>query len=147
MTSTTHSPCPTRALPRVGRAWWLGACLLGASVATLAQPVVCHVGYAGAARSFSIAPSAHGHTPDPVLEGARLRLEIVNRLPPAPGAGVTIRTLGLAPHGEPYLLHQASYLPQAPAVGPHGFTGLQVVREPSRGNELTYWCESAPRQP
>jgi len=30
-----------------------------------------------------------------------------------------------------------------PPGGPHGFTGLQVVREPRRGLELSYWCERA----
>jgi len=40
------------------------------------------------------------------------------------------------------LLHQAWYLHTA-ATGAHGFTGLQVVREPVRGHELSYWCERA----
>lgn len=117
-----------------------------ASGALHAQPVVCHVAYAGASRAFVVPPAAHEGAPEPLLEGATLRVEVVNRLPPAPGAGVTVRTLGVYA-GQPYLLHQASYLPTAVPVGPHGFTGLQVVREPTRGNELAYWCEGGPRQP
>ncbi|MDT7928252.1 hypothetical protein [Tepidimonas sp.] len=54
-----------------------------------------------------------------------------------------MRTLSVR-EGQPQLLHQASYLPGARVTGPHGFTGLQVVREPTRGNELTYWCEHLP---
>ena len=56
------------------------------------------------------------------------------------GAGVTVRTLGRW-QGHTYLLHEAHYLPGSPAVAPHGFTGLQVVREPTRGHALSYWCE------
>ena len=112
-----------------------------------AQPVVCHVAWAGATRSFVIEPIAHGTSPVPLLHGASVVLEVANRLPPAPGAGVTVRTFGLH-DGQPYLLHQASYLPRAlHRTSPHGFTGLQVVREPTRGHELSYWCEAPLRRP
>ncbi|MDM7456577.1 MAG: hypothetical protein P3W97_004820, partial [Tepidimonas sp.] len=106
----------------------------------LSQPVMCHVAYAGATRSFIVEPIAHQEPAPPLPQGATILVEVINRLPPAPGAGVTVSTLGLA-DGQPYLLHQASYLPDAAMRGPHGFTGLQVVREPVRGNELAYWCE------
>lgn len=108
-----------------------------------AQPVACHVAYAGAVRTVVVAPSAHAEPTDPQLTSSSIAVEIVNRLPPAPGAGVTVRTLSVR-EGQPQLLHQASYLPGARVTGPHGFTGLQVVREPTRGNELTYWCEHLP---
>jgi uncharacterized membrane protein len=108
-----------------------------------AQPVACHVAYAGAVRTVVVAPSTHAEPTDPQLTSSSIAVEIVNRLPPAPGAGVTVRTLSVR-EGQPQLLHQASYLPGAPVTGPHGFTGLQVVREPVRGNELTYWCEHLP---
>lgn len=137
---------PVRPCPRSGVAAGLAAALLALAAPAASQPVVCHVAYAGATRVFVVDPVAHDGTQPPLLEGATVVLEVVNRLPPAPGAGVTVRTLGLA-DGRPYLLHQASYLPEKPATGPHGFTGLQVVREPSRGNELTYWCEGGPRRP
>lgn len=121
---------------------WLAA--IGALAdAAVAQTVLCHVGWAGATRTVTIAPSAADEAPAPRLEGSTLAVEVVNRLPPAPGAGVTVRTLGRW-QGQPYLLHEAHYLPTAPAVGPHGFTGLQTVREPTRGHLLTYWCEHAP---
>lgn len=125
-------------------------CLRGGSLlaallvqAAVAQTVHCHVGWAGATRVLAVPPSAADEVPAPLLEGASLIVEVVNRLPPAPGAGVTVRTLGRW-QGQPYLLHEAHYLPSAPAVGPHGFTGLQTVREPTRGHLLTYWCEHAP---
>lgn len=116
------------------------------TVPAMTQPVACHVAYAGATRVFVIEPTAHDGPARPLLEGATVVVEVANRLPPAPGAGVTVRTLALR-DGRPYLLHQASYLPGSPANGPHGFTGLQVVREPSGGNELAYWCEAAPNRP
>ncbi|MFN3955996.1 MAG: hypothetical protein ACK4Q6_00555 [Tepidimonas ignava] len=125
----------------VGARGWLvglGAAVLVASAG--AQPVQCHVAWAGAARSFIVPPSAPDDPVLPQLEGASIALEIVNRLPPAPGAGVTVRTLGRW-QGHTYLLHEAHYLPGSPAVAPHGFTGLQVVREPTRGHALSYWCE------
>ncbi|MEW6693844.1 hypothetical protein Tther_02158 [Tepidimonas thermarum] len=113
---------------------------LAAWTAATAQTVACHVAYAGATRTFVVAPVAHDQAPEPLLQGATLALEVINRLPPAPGAGVTVRTLGVR-DGTPYLLHQATYLPGPRATGTHGFTGLQVVRDPARGNELAYWCE------
>ncbi|TSE27869.1 hypothetical protein [Tepidimonas aquatica] len=121
--------------------WWvpLGVAML-AIMPVAAQPVQCHVAWAGAARSFVVAPSAPDDPVQPLLEGASIALEIVNRLPPAPGAGVTVRTLGRW-QGQTYLLHEAHYLPGSPTVAPHGFTGLQVVREPTRGHALSYWCE------
>ena len=122
---------------------WLGLIGALACAGAWAQPVACHVAYAGAARTVIVSPSAHAEPIDPQLTSSSIAVEIVNRLPPAPGAGVTVRTLSVR-EGQLLLLHQGSYLPGAPAVGPHGFTGLQVVREPTRGNELTYWCEHLP---
>jgi len=119
---------------------WLAA-LAGAGAQ--AQPVACHVAYAGAVRTVVVAPTAHAEPTDPQLTGSSIAVEIVNRLPPNPGAGVTVRTFGVR-QGQLHLLHQGSYLPVAPVTGPHGFTGLQVVREPMRGNELAYWCELLP---
>jgi len=112
-----------------------------AAAASFASAVRCHVAFAGAARSFTIAPSAHAQAPEPLLHGASFVLEVINRLPPDPGAGVKVRTHGFAAE-QPVLLHQAWFLHTA-RTGPHGFTGLQVVREPQRGHELSYWCERA----
>lgn len=121
----------------------MAAILLAASGLASAQPVSCHVAYAGATRTFVVEPANHDRAPAPLLQGATLVFEVINRLPPIPGAGVSVRTHGLW-QGQPFLIHQATYLPGAPANGPHGFTGLQVVREPTRGNELSYWCERQP---
>lgn len=104
-----------------------------------AGAVRCHIAFAGATRSFTIAPTAHTTAPEPLLHGASFVLEVLNRLPPEPGAGFKVRTLG-AWGSQPVLLHQAWYLHTATS-GAHGFTGLQVVREPVRGHELAYWCE------
>ncbi len=123
---------------------FLSSALLSASALT--QPVTCHVAYAGATRAFIIEPTPHQAPVQPLLEGASVVLEVINRLPPAPGAGVTVRTLGVQ-DGHLYLLHQASYWPHAATAGLHGFTGLQVIREPSRGNELVYWCETTLNRP
>ncbi|TSE18876.1 hypothetical protein Talka_01906 [Tepidimonas alkaliphilus] len=132
-----------RAMCRTAVARALSA-LAGASASlACAQSLQCHVGWAGASRVLVVAPTPADEPALPLLEGANLSLEVINRLPPAPGAGVTVRTLGRW-QGQPYLLHEAHYLPSAPAVGPHGFTGLQTVREPTRGHLLTYWCEHAP---
>jgi len=109
-----------------------------------ASAVRCHIAFAGATRSFTIAPSAHTTAPEPLLHGASFVLEVLNRLPPEPGAGFKVRTLGTW-GGQPVLLHQAWFL-HTGASGVHGFTGLQVVREPARGHELSFWCERAPAQ-
>ncbi|TDQ40615.1 hypothetical protein DFR43_1156 [Tepidicella xavieri] len=108
-----------------------------------AQNIQCHVSFAGATRTFTIAPGSQTDAVTPLLEGASFVLEVINRLPPEPGAGVKVRTYGVF-SGEPYLMHQAFYLPQNDPRGPHGFTGLQVIREPLRHHELAYWCERAP---
>ncbi|MCM2479046.1 hypothetical protein [Serpentinimonas maccroryi] len=112
-----------------------------AASATAAGAVRCHIAFAGATRSFTIAPTAHTTAPEPLLHGASFVLEVLNRLPPEPGAGFKVRTFGTW-GGQSVLLHQAWYLHTA-ATGAHGFTGLQVVREPVRGHELAYWCERA----
>ncbi|MDW8335483.1 MAG: hypothetical protein RMK34_00740 [Tepidimonas sp.] len=137
------------AFPCLPRRWC--AALLAAAATSLAldaaaQTVRCHIGWAGAVRTFTITPAPADETPPPLLEGASLAVEVINRLPPAPGAGVTVRTLGHW-QGQAYLLHEAHYLPTQPAVGPHGFTGLQTVREPTRGHLLSYWCEHAAAAP
>lgn len=128
--------CP----PRRWRAGLLAAVAAGLALDAAAQTVRCHIGWAGAARTFTVAPAPADEPPPPLLEGASVAVEVINRLPPAPGAGVTVRTWGRW-QGQAYLLHEAHYLPTLPMVGPHGFTGLQTVREPTRGHLLSYWCE------
>jgi len=125
----------------------LAACglVVGALLATpslWAQPVTCHLAYAGATRSFTVAPSRHTDDVPPLVEGSSFAFEVVNRLPPEPGAGVQVRTYAVFAD-QPFLIHQASYTHTA-AQGLHGFTGLQVVREPLRSNEVSYWCERPP---
>jgi len=111
--------------------------------AATAQPVRCHITFAGATRVFVIDPLVSvADVATPLLEGASLALTVANRTPPAPGAGVTIRTYAIQ-NNSTQLLHQAFYLPHASTTSPHGFTGLQVIREPVRDREIAYWCERA----
>lgn len=108
-----------------------------------AQTVLCHLGFAGAQRTFVIPPSRLSDDTAPLVEGASFAFQVVNRLPPEPGAGVQISTYATG-HTRPFLLHQATFSAQG-GDGSHGFTGLQVVREPVRGHEIAYWCERAAR--
>lgn len=108
-----------------------------------AQTVLCHLGFAGAQRTFVIPPSRFTDDVYPLVEGASFAFQVVNRLPPEPGAGVQVSTYATG-HTQPFLLHQATFSAQG-GEGTHGFTGLQVVREPVRGHEIAYWCERAAR--
>lgn len=129
-----------RAAMALGLAWALAVPGTGWT-----QNVVCHLAYAGASRSFTIAPTNPTDEVLPLVEGASFNFQVINRLPPEPGAGVQINTYAVLA-GQPLLVHRASYLgAEAPAAGLHGFTGLQVVREPLRQHELSYWCERAGR--
>ena len=139
-----HRPLPAAPLRQCCLALLGVAALVAWVPPASAQAVTCHLAYAGASRSFTIAPAAHGEPPAPQIEGASFAFEVVNRLPPEPGAGVEINTYGVFA-GTPFLLHQARYAVPSGHTGPHGFTGLQVVREPVRLNELAYWCERAGR--
>lgn len=121
---------------------WIGVAALCLASSVGAQTVQCHVTFAGATRTFTVAPASQIGEVTPLLEGASFVLEVINRLPPDPGAGVKVRTYGVF-SGTPYLMHQALYLPQTQTTSSHGFTGLQVVREPLRHHELAYWCERA----
>ncbi len=47
-----------------------------------AQSIQCHVSFAGATRTFTIAPVSQTDAVTPLLEGASFVLEVVNRLPP-----------------------------------------------------------------
>lgn len=135
------SPCRPGRTPVRWR-WPLRVAVLSALLAAgpaLAQDVRCHLSYAGAQRSLTIPASRHTDEVPPQIQGASLDFQVLNRLPPEPGAGVQVRTFAHL-NGTPWLLHQATYLGLG-GTGPHGFTGLQVVREPVRANELVYWCE------
>lgn len=135
-----HLPRPQRLGARVLLACWAW----GAALSAHAVTVQCHLGFAGAQRTVVIAPQHHaGNEVLPQIQGASLALQVLNRLPPEPGAGVQINTFAMGLQ-QPFLLHQATFNAQA-THGAHGFTGLQVVREPVRGHEIAYWCERLPR--
>lgn len=111
-----------------------------ASTPLSAQVVVCHVAFAGSTRSFVIPPQEQTAPVEPQLYGALLQWGASNHLSTDPEAGITVRAWSVH-GGQLSLLHQAQYWPGTGPTGPHGFTGLQVVREPQLGSELAYWCE------
>ena len=123
--------------------WSALLCLGMASASAQSQTVLCHLGFAGAQRTLVIPPTQLSDEVYPQVEGASFAFQAVNRLPPEPGAGVQVTTFATG-HNPSFLLHQATFSAQG-SHGPHGFTGLQVVREPVRGHEIAYWCERAPR--
>jgi hypothetical protein len=147
----THTPLAApaagwRGSVALGVGWLGGLCAaaLLLSGTAQAQSIQCHLAYAGATRTFLIAPSSQVNEPSTLVEGASFVFKVLNRIPPAPGAGVKISAYGVFSEA-PYLLHEATYLSTTSLGGAiHGFTGLQLVREPLRHNELAYWCERLP---
>ncbi len=123
--------------------WSALLCLGTASAHAQSQTVLCHIGFAGAQRTLVVPPTPLSGEVYPQVEGASFAFQAINRLPPEPGAGVQVTTYATG-QAAPFLLHQATFNAQG-NHGPHGFTGLQVVREPVRGHEIAYWCERAPR--
>jgi hypothetical protein len=124
--------------------FWVALLSLGMiSAPAQSQTVLCHLGFAGAQRTLVIPPTPFSDEAYPQVEGASFAFQAVNRLPPEPGAGVQVTTYATG-QATPFLLHQATFNAQG-NHGVHGFTGLQVVREPVRGHEIAYWCERAPR--
>jgi hypothetical protein len=141
--AATH---PMARKPRRGRFVRAGVAFGLALLSGLAnaQSVQCHLAYAGATRTFVVTPSTHVNEPATLVEGSSFVFKVLNRIPPVPGAGVRISAFGVFSDA-PFLLHEATYLSTtAPGGATHGFTGLQLVREPLRHNELAYWCERLP---
>ena len=133
---------------RVGRwAFCVRQALAVASLATAthvaAQPILCHLSYAGAKRTLTIPAMTQAEDVDPQLQGSSFMFKVVNKATPFEEPVVRVSTYAMLGN-EPFLLHQASYrsAQARPADAAHGFTGLQAVQEPLRGNELRYWCEN-----
>jgi hypothetical protein len=121
-----------------------GIGLLGVSAVTHAQNVRCHISYAGATRTLAVSPIARAEDVEPQLQGTSFVFKVVNKVAPFEEDAVRITTYTTW-QGQTLLLHQASYRPTPVSTSEnskHGFTGLQAVREPLRGNELRYWCET-----
>lgn len=133
----THLP----ALPR-GLYVALGLGLWGATA--LAQPVKCHLQYAGVHRTLTVVPTACPAQVLPQVEGSSLVFKVVNATAPAQERGVTIETQ-TAHNGALRIAHQAHYLAweasTTTAGMPHGFTGLQSVTNTDQAQTLHYWCE------
>lgn len=108
-----------------------------------AQPILCHLSYAGATRTLTIPAITQTEDVEPQLQGSSFLLKVVNKATPFEEPVVRVSTYAVLGN-EPFLLHQASYrsAQARPADAAHGFTGLQAVQEPLRGNELRYWCEN-----
>jgi hypothetical protein len=124
---------------------WLLALAVACLPATfaVAQPILCHVSYAGATRALVVPAITQAEDVEPQLQGSSFLLKVVNKATPFEEPVVRVSTYAFLAN-EPFLLHQASYrrAQARPADTAHGFTGLQAVQEPLRGNELRYWCET-----
>jgi len=118
--------------------------LLGLVPTVHAQDVLCHLSYGGTARTLQVPPSRYSDEVMPQLQGASFEFQVLNRVPPEPGAGVQVRSYSRVDE-RPFLLHQGTYWDTS-AQGPHGFSGLQTVRDPRHGHELVYWCERIQRE-
>ena len=119
---------------------WSG--LLGAPA--LAQPVKCHLEYAGVTRAITVMPTACPAGIQPQVEGSSLVFKVINAAPPAQERGVTIETQTLQ-NDALQTTHQAHYLAweasPTSAGMPYGFTGLQTVLNSGPAQNLRYWCE------
>jgi hypothetical protein len=132
-----------------GVRWALGlglSVVLGSLATTahaMAQPVLCHLSYAGAMRTFTVPAITQAEEVEPQLQGSSFVFKVVNKAAPFEEPVVRVSTYAVLGN-EHFLLHRASYLSAQvrPANATHGFTGLQTVQEPVRGNELRYWCET-----
>lgn len=124
---------------------WLASAVgcLATTTLALAQPILCHVSYAGATRTLPVPAITQAEEVEPQLQGSSFLLKVVNKATPFEEPVVRVSTYAVLGN-EPFLLHQASYrrAQARPADAAHGFTGLQAVQEPLRGNELRYWCET-----
>lgn len=114
------------------------------SMSVAAQPVKCHLEYAGVQRPITIMPTACPAQVLPQVEGASLVFKVVNATAPAQVRGVTIETQTLQ-NGTLQTAHQAQYMaweaaPTAEGM-PYGFTGLQTIPNPDTAQNLRYWCE------
>lgn len=110
----------------------------------LAQPVKCHLEYAGRTRAITVMPTGCPDRVMPQVEGSSVVFKVVNAAAPAQERGVTIETQTLQ-NDALQLTHQAHYLGWGAAPTPegmrYGFTGLQTVANTDQGNTLRYWCE------
>jgi hypothetical protein len=134
-----------RLSPSVRQILVFAGLLLAASAETswAQRPIHCHLSYAGATRTLAIPAITQAEEVEPQLQGSSFVFKVVNKATPFEEPVVRVSTYAVLGN-EPFLLHQASYrsAQARPADTAHGFTGLQAVQEPLRGNELRYWCEN-----
>ncbi len=119
----------------------LALTLLGCSCAAenAQRALACTYVYGGIERSVSIPPTTDPYRV-PLLDVAEtLGWKVVYVAAPEPLAVVSVYTYSLSDTG-PVLIHQAKYRPPFPEGGGKGFTGLQMVYEPSYHGEFAYWC-------
>jgi hypothetical protein len=122
----------------------LAAVSLACAQAAWAQPVTCHLSYAGHTRAFTVRPAVCPQDMAPLVEGASFALKVINRALPAEQAGVTIETYTDVA-GQLQLTHRVHYEAwEAGTTHPgtaHGFTGRQTVQGAGYSQGLSYWCE------
>jgi hypothetical protein len=140
--SSLHCMKPNGVRRAAGR-WLALATVCLTTTFAVAQPILCHVSYAGATRALIVPAITQAEEVEPQLQGSSFVFKVVNKATPFEEPVVRVSTYAVLGN-EPYLLHQASYrsAQARPAEAAHGFTGLQAVQEPLRGNELRYWCET-----
>ena len=131
--------------------WLLAAAWLGSfGIEAVAQPVKCHLEYAGVKRSITVMPTACPAQVLPQVEGTSVVLKVVNAASPAQERGVTIQTQARQ-NDALQTVHEAHYLAweasTTPGNMPYGFTGLQTVSPTAQSYSLRYWCEKLPPAP
>jgi hypothetical protein len=109
-----------------------------------AAKVDCHVLYGGEEWTIDASPSANAyHVPEHTI-GRYFAFKATYVAEPGRAAAINLYTYSIV-SGTPVLIHQAKHRPPFIQGGSrYGFTGLNIVYEPSKGSELKYWCEQLP---
>lgn len=117
------------------------ASLLLAAPCAQADSVRCHIVYGGEPFTVDAAPTDAPYRVPAQKIGRYFEFKAVYVTAPERAAAINLYVYAIA-SGEPVPIHQAKHRPPFLASGgPHGFTGLHFVYEPSKGSELQYWCE------
>ena len=106
-----------------------------------ASGVRCHIVYGGEDFTIDATPTTQPYRAESVKIGRYFEFKASYVAAPERAAAINLYVYAIA-SGEPVPIHQAKHRPPFLASGgPHGFTGLHFVYEPSKGSELQYWCE------
>jgi hypothetical protein len=108
-----------------------------------ANEIACTLTSGGETTVVKVRPTAEPYRVEAVKVGSRFLFKAVWTDGPDDEAAVSIMVHHPAKDG-PLPLHQLKYTPPWPATPPgarYGFTGRQVVYEPSVAADLQYWCD------